>query len=72
MNGSFLRAGLIDEVSLIVWSVIDGAAGAPCVFDSLPQDANQAAPVREMKLVQSECHPDGSLWLHYQLTGHLR
>jgi hypothetical protein len=26
-----------------------------------------APPVSEMKLLQSECHPDGSLWLHYQL-----
>jgi riboflavin biosynthesis pyrimidine reductase len=64
-----LRAGLIDEVSLIVWPVVDGAAG---VFDSTPEDANEAAPVSEMKLLQSECHADGSLWLHYQLESHVR
>ena len=42
VNGSFLRAGLVDEISLIVWPVIDGAAGAPSVFDSQPEDANLA------------------------------
>jgi hypothetical protein len=26
-----------------------------CVFDSTPEDANEAAPVREMKVLQSEC-----------------
>jgi riboflavin biosynthesis pyrimidine reductase len=67
VNGSFLRAGLIDEVSLIIRPVVDGAAGAPCVFDSSSGDANTAAPVREMKLLGNECMPDGSVWLRYRL-----
>jgi riboflavin biosynthesis pyrimidine reductase len=33
-NGSFLRAGLVDEVSLVIFPVVDGARGAPSVFDS--------------------------------------
>jgi riboflavin biosynthesis pyrimidine reductase len=67
VNGSFLRSGLIDEVSLIVWPVVDGAAGAPCVFDSTPEEANQAAPLRAMQLLHSETMPDGSVWLRYKL-----
>jgi riboflavin biosynthesis pyrimidine reductase len=67
VNGSFLRAGLIDEVSLIVWPVVDGAAGAPCVFDSTPEDANAAAPVRAMQLLSAESMSDGSVWLRYRL-----
>jgi riboflavin biosynthesis pyrimidine reductase len=67
VNGSFLRAGLIDEVSLIVWPVVDGAAGAPCVFDSTPEDANEAAPLRAMQLLHAESMSDGSVWLRYRL-----
>ena len=33
-NGAFLRAGLIDEISLAICPAIDGAKGAPSVFDS--------------------------------------
>ena len=67
VNGSFLRTGLIDEVSVIVWPVVDGAAGAPCVFDSTPEDADQAAPLRAMQLLHAESMSDGSVWLRYRL-----
>ena len=67
MNGSFLRAGLVDEVSLIVWPVVDGAAGAPCIFDSTAADAGRAAPVRTMQLISSETMADGAVWLRYRL-----
>ena len=33
-NGSFLRAGLVDELSLTIVPAVDGAKGAPHVFDS--------------------------------------
>ena len=33
-NGSFLRAGLIDEISLAVCPAVDGARGGPYAFDS--------------------------------------
>lgn len=67
VNGSFLRTGLIDEVSVIVWPVVDGAAGAPCVFDSTREDAGQAAPLRAMQLLHAESMSDGSVWLRYRL-----
>jgi riboflavin biosynthesis pyrimidine reductase len=33
VNGSFLKAGLIDELRLLVCPVADGATGVPTVFD---------------------------------------
>jgi riboflavin biosynthesis pyrimidine reductase len=33
VNGSFLKAGLIDELRLLVCPVADGATGTPTVFD---------------------------------------
>ena len=32
-NGSFLRAGLIDEISVAICPAIDGAKGAPSIFE---------------------------------------
>jgi hypothetical protein len=45
-NGSFLRAGLIDEISLAICPAVDGAKGAPSVFDSSDKDAGIPAPIR--------------------------
>jgi riboflavin biosynthesis pyrimidine reductase len=42
-NGAFLRAGLIDELSLVIFPAVDGAKGAPCVFDS----REDAAPAHQ-------------------------
>jgi riboflavin biosynthesis pyrimidine reductase len=66
-NGAFLRAGLIDELSLMIYPVVDGAAGAPCIFDSAPTDAGHAAPLRSMKLESSQSMPGGSMWLRYRM-----
>ena len=33
-NGAFLRAGLIDEISLAICPAVDGAKGAPSIFGS--------------------------------------
>src|SRR6516165_2159815 len=38
-NGAFLRAGLIDEFNLIICAAVDGAKGAPSVFDSTEIEA---------------------------------
>jgi len=33
MNGAFLKAGLVDEVSLLMCPAIDGSTGAPAIFE---------------------------------------
>ncbi|PTQ13567.1 2-hydroxy-3-oxopropionate reductase [Sphingomonas oleivorans] len=66
-NGAFLREGLVDEISLIVWPTVDGAAGAPSVFDSLAADADRLAPVRAMHLLSCESMADGAVWLRYRV-----
>src|SRR5579859_1478980 len=43
-NGSFLRAGLIDEIGLAICPAIDGARGGPHVFDSDNDLAGPTAP----------------------------
>ncbi len=47
-NGAFLRAGLIDEISLAICPAVDGATGAPSIFDPSDKDAGVAAPIRSM------------------------
>jgi len=66
-NGAFLRAGLIDEISLAICPAIDGAKGAPSIFDSSDKDAGIAAPVRSMILASTEVLEGGVVWLRYRL-----
>jgi riboflavin biosynthesis pyrimidine reductase len=66
-NGAFLRAGLIDEISLAISPAVDGAKGAPIVFDSGDEEAGAAAPVRSMTLEHSQVLDGGAVWLRYKL-----
>jgi riboflavin biosynthesis pyrimidine reductase len=65
-NGAFLRAGLIDEISVAVFPAIDGTKGVPCVFDS-GEEATAAAPLRAITLQSSEVLESGAVWLRYRV-----
>jgi len=64
INGSFLRAGLIDEVSLLVAPVADGRVGTASVFD----DAAEGAAPRRLTLDGVERRGD-LVWLRYRVEG---
>ena len=66
-NGSFLRAGLIDEISVAICPAVDGSKGAPSIFDSGDEDAGLAAPIRSMTLMSCEVLEGGAVWLRYRL-----
>jgi len=66
-NGAFLRAGLIDEISLIVCPAVDGTKGAPSVFDSNEAETEQPAPIQSMTLESSQTLDGGALWLRYRV-----
>lgn len=66
-NGAFLRAGLIDEISLAICPAVDGAKGAPSVFDSTDRQAQLRAPIEQMSLESCEALEGGAVWLRYRL-----
>lgn len=65
-NGSFLRAGLVDELSLAIVPTVDGAKGAPSVFDSSDKEAGMA-PVEAMTLKDCKVLDGGAVWLRYEI-----
>lgn len=63
INGSFLAANLIDEMSVIVAPIIDGGVGLPSLIDCAPGvDA-----VRHLKLLSCEALPGNLVWLRYKV-----
>jgi riboflavin biosynthesis pyrimidine reductase len=66
-NGAFLRAGLVDELNLVICPAVDGARGAPSVFDSPEAEADRRAPVTAMTLESSKVLEGGAMWLRYRI-----
>jgi riboflavin biosynthesis pyrimidine reductase len=63
INGGMLRAGLIDEVSLLLAPVADGRMGTPALFDD---DGDDVAP-RRLVLASAERRAGDVLWLRYRV-----
>ena len=61
INGGMLRAGLIDELSLLIAPVADGRMGMPALFDV---DEDDVVPHR-LVLDAMERRDGGLVWLHY-------
>jgi riboflavin biosynthesis pyrimidine reductase len=66
-NGAVLRAGLLDEISLVVSAAIDGSSGAPTVFNSGDVDLGPA-PIERMELTSHKVLDGGAVWLRYKLS----
>jgi len=60
-NGAFLRAGLIDEISLAICPAVDGARGAPSIFDWSDKDAGIAAPISAITLQSCQVLEGGAV-----------
>lgn len=67
-NGAFLRAGLVDEFNLVLCPAIDGAKGAPSVFDSTEAESGERAPITAMTLESSKALEGGAMWLRYKIS----
>jgi 2,5-diamino-6-(ribosylamino)-4(3H)-pyrimidinone 5'-phosphate reductase len=62
INGALLRAGLIDEVSLLIAPVADGRVGTPALFDM----EGDTTPYR-LVLDNVDRRDDDVLWLRYRV-----
>jgi|SRR3954452_22560741 2,5-diamino-6-(ribosylamino)-4(3H)-pyrimidinone 5'-phosphate reductase len=64
INGGMLRAGLIDEVSVLVGPVVDGRVGTAALFDV---EGDGVQPWR-LALEAVERRADDTLWLRYRVV----
>jgi riboflavin biosynthesis pyrimidine reductase len=61
-SGSFLNAGLVDEVSVLLLPLIDGRGEHPASFEVSAGAWKQPA---YLKLTSAEVQEDGGVWLRY-------
>ena len=66
-NGAFLRAGLIDEISVVFFPAVDGTKDSATVFDCGADETASASALRSMTLASSEVLECGAVWLRYRV-----
>jgi riboflavin biosynthesis pyrimidine reductase len=65
INGAFLEADLVDEVSMLLVPGIDGRHDIPAVFDGVSPSKRTAVP---LKLKSVERREMDMLWLRYEVV----
>lgn len=65
INGAFLKAGLIDELSLLIAPGIDGRHDVAAVFDGISPEGHKAV---QLELKSVEQREGGVLWLRYDVV----
>ena len=68
INGSMLRAGVIDELSLLLTPAVDGVSGTPALFDFPGEEADSMGGRCKRALTSCESLPGGVVWLRYRIT----
>ena len=63
INGSFLAAGLIDELSILIAPVADGSIGTPTLFDAM---AGKGL-ARKLRLISIARIKGDLVWLRYKM-----
>ncbi|MDE1153583.1 MAG: RibD family protein [Micavibrio sp.] len=64
INGAFLAAALVDEISLLLTPGIDGRKAVPALFDGM--DSSRTAATA-LKLKSVEQRAKDTLWLRYEI-----
>jgi 5-amino-6-(5-phosphoribosylamino)uracil reductase len=67
INGAFLKAGLIDELSIVVCPAIDGLAGVPSIFDYAGDADERPADGQSLRHFATETLDGGYVWLRYRV-----
>lgn len=68
INGSMMRAGVVDEVSLLVVPAVDGLRGTPAVFDIAGAEEDSLGTRCTLAFLSSEILAGGIVWLRYGVT----
>lgn len=66
INGAMLAAGLIDELSLVMYPGIDGLISVPSIFEYLGASDESPASGQSLELLSADVCNHGIVWLRYK------
>ena len=67
INGSFLKLGLLDEISIVLSPEIDGLSGAASIFEYKGQKDELPAAGQSLEFLNFQLKEDGCVWLTYKV-----
>lgn len=67
INGAFLNAELIDEISLLIYPGIDGLSGISSIFEYVGQEGALPAKGLSLQHLSTETLEAGMVWLRYEV-----
>lgn len=65
INGEFLKAGLIDEINVLIYPGIDGLSGAPAIFEYHGTADALPAAGQSLRHLATRTLDNGMVWLRY-------
>lgn len=65
INGSFLKHGLIDEFSTLIWPAVDGVAGSQSIVDYAGPKGDRPGAGQSLRLTHCETLEGGTVWLRH-------
>jgi riboflavin biosynthesis pyrimidine reductase len=66
LGGALLRAGLIDEVNILLLPALIGGTETPTLFESSELKPNEWPT--QLELVWTRVQSDGRIWLRYKVA----
>ncbi|MEE7490648.1 5-amino-6-(5-phosphoribosylamino)uracil reductase [Methylobacterium sp. UNC378MF] len=67
INGAFLKAGLLDEISVLIHPAVDGLAGVQTIFEYAGEADERPGAGQALRHVHTETLDGGMVWLRYQV-----
>ncbi|MEW5713517.1 dihydrofolate reductase family protein [Pseudomonas sp. SB113] len=65
INGTFLKSGLIDEISLLIYPGIDGLSGIPSIFEYHGKEDERPGSGQTLRHISTQSINDGFIWARY-------
>lgn len=66
IDGAMLAAGVLDELSLVVYPGIDGSAASPSIFEYTGAPSDRPAAGQSLELLAVERRAHGIVWMRYR------
>ncbi|MBR0800120.1 dihydrofolate reductase family protein [Bradyrhizobium jicamae] len=67
INGAFLKHGLIDEFSTLIYPAVDGVAGAQSIVDYDGPEGDRPGAGQALRLTHCETLEGGMVWLRHSV-----